>query len=138
MALSADFMPQRRGAPPSAGAIFGGAVAPGETVYMGGLVCWNSSGQLQRLQTTGSLSFAGLAAKHVANAGNASASAPPPLEALRGTFALNVPSATYANINANVYATDDGTLTLTASTNMLVGTLAGIENGQTFVKLLGS
>ena len=136
MALTQGITPARRGAPPNSG-IFGGYVAPGETIWRGGILCWNASGQLQRLQTAGSVSFAGLASRDYNNFGSATAS-PVPVEALKGTFALTVPTATPANINANVYATDDATLTLTASTNMLVGTLAGIENGQTYVKLLGT
>jgi hypothetical protein len=136
MSLSAGINPARRGAPPTAG-IFGGSVATGEKIFRGGLICWNAAGTLQRLQTGGSVSFAGLASKDYDNtAGTAPAAVG--MEALKGTFALTVPTAVYANVNANVYATDDGTLTLTASTNMLVGTLAGIENGQTYVKLLGA
>ncbi|HQU16631.1 MAG TPA: hypothetical protein PLO69_11090 [Gammaproteobacteria bacterium] len=135
MALTMGITPQRRGTPPAAGT-FGAPVAPGETIWRGGLICWNASGQLQRLQTAGSVSFAGLASKDYMN--TSAATAWVGMEALKGTFGLTVPSATYANINAPVYATDDGTLTLTASTNMQVGTLAGIENGQTYVKLLGS
>jgi hypothetical protein len=136
MALTSGITPARRGAPPSGGS-FGGPVAPGETIWRGGLICWNAAGQLQRLQTAGSVSFAGLASRDYNNSASATAS-PISVEALKGTYALTVPSAVEANINASVYATDDGTLTLTASTNMLVGTLAGIENGQTYVKLLGT
>ena len=135
-ALTQGITPARRGAPPNAG-IFGGPVAPGETIWRGGIICWNASGQLQRLQTAGSVSFAGMASKDYNNSASAAA-ASVGMEALKGVFALTVPSATPANINASVYATDDATLTLTASTNMLVGTLAGIENGQTYVKLLGT
>ena len=135
MALTAGITPARRGAQPTAG-VFGGPVAAGETIWRGGLLAWNAAGALQRIQTSGSVSFAGLASKDYNNAAGAAAAAVG-MEALKGTYALTVPSATYANVNANVYATDDGTLTLTASSNMLVGTLAGIESGQTYVKLLG-
>ena len=136
MALTSGITPARRGAPPTSGT-FGGYVAPGETIWRGGMICWNAAGLLQRLQTAGSVSFAGMASRDYNNFGSAAASSVP-IEALKGTFALWVPGATPANINANVYATDDSTLTLTASTNMLIGTLAGIENGQTYVKLLGT
>ena len=135
MALTAGITPQRRGAAPTAG-IFGGPVAAGEKIWRGGMLNWNASGGLQRLQTSGGVAFAGMASKDYDNsAGSAAASVG--MEALKGTYALTVPSATWANINANVYATDDGTFTLTVGSNTLVGTLAGIENGQTFVKLLG-
>ena len=134
MALTAGITPARRGPPPTGS--FGGAVAAGEQIWRGGLICWNASGNLQRLQTAGSVSFAGLASKDYNNTAGAAA-ASVQMEALKGTFALTVPSAVYANINAAVYATDDATLTLTAASNLQVGTLAGIENGQTYVKLLG-
>src|ERR1700744_3092044 len=136
MALTAGITPARRGAPPNSG-VFGGSVAAGEQIWRGGLISWNAAGTLQRLQTSGSVAFAGLASQDSTTpAGSAAAAVG--MEALKGTFALTVPSATYANINANVYATDDGTLTLSSSSSTLIGTLAGIENGQTYVKLLGS
>ena|SRR6185437_15413563 len=136
MALTAGITPDRRGAPPTGGT-FGGPVAPGEKIFRGGMISWNASGQLQRLQTSGSVAFAGLASMDYDNSASSGA-ASVGMEALKGIYALTVPSATPANINANVYATDDGTLTLSSSSSTLVGTLAGIENGRTFVKLLGS
>jgi hypothetical protein len=136
MALTAGITPARRGAPPTAGT-FGGSVAIGEKIFRGGLISWNAAGTLQRLQTSGSVAFAGLASKDYDNtAGTAAASVG--VEALKGIYGLTVPSAVFANINASVYATDDGTLTLSSSSATLVGTLVGIENGQTYVKLLGS
>jgi hypothetical protein len=129
-------MPARRGSRPSAGE-FGGPVAAGEIIWSGGLLAYNASGGLQRIQTAGSVSFAGLASKNYNNSASASA-ASVGMEAMKGTFALTVPAATCANVNAAVYATDDNTLTLTNTGSLLqVGTLAGIENGQTYVKLLG-
>ena len=58
----------------------------------------------------------------------------------KGVYPFTVPSATYANINASVYATDDNTFTLSSSSSTLIGTLAGIDpvTGQTWVKVLGS
>ena len=136
MALTAGISPARRGAPPAAGT-FGGSVAASEKIWRGGLICWNAAGTLQRLQTSGSVGFAGLASKDYDNSATAAA-APVQMEALQGTFALTVPAATYANMYAAVYATDDGTLTLTVGSNIRVGTLVGIENGQTYVKTLGA
>jgi hypothetical protein len=136
MALTAGYSPARRGAPPPAG-IFGGPIAAGEQIWRGGMLCWNAAGSLQRLQTSGGVSFAGLASKDFNNTAGA-APVTFGLEALQGTFALTVPTATFANIHAAVYATDDNTFTLTAGSNMQIGTLAGIENGQTYVKLLGA
>ena len=114
MPLTQGYGPQRRGAPPTAGT-FGGLVAAGEQIWRGGLLAWNAAGTLQRLQTSGSVSFAGLASKDYNNTASAVAACSPPMEALKGIFALTVPSATFANINQNVYATDDSTLTLSNS-----------------------
>ena len=137
MALTAGYGPARRGAPPTAG-VFGYPVAAGEQIWRGGLLALNAAGSCQRIQTSGSVVFHGLASKDYNNTASSAVSPIGAVEGLKGTFALTVPSATVSNIGAAVYATDDNTLTLTASTNLQVGTLAGIENGQTYVKLLGS
>lgn len=113
MALAAGIGPARRGAPPLAG-IFGGPVAPSEQIWRGGIICWNAAGQLQRLQTAGSVAFAGLASKDYNNTAS-TAPASVGMEALLGTYALTVPGASYANIRQPVYATDDGTLTLASA-----------------------
>ena len=51
---------------------------------------------------------------------------------------LTVPGATAANINAAVYASDDNTFTLTAGSNLQIGTIVGFDGAQTIVKLLGT
>jgi hypothetical protein len=110
MALTAGITPNRRGAPPTSG-IFGGPVAAGEKIWRGGMLGFTITGALQRIQTAGCVSFAGMASKDYDNtAGSAAASVG--MEALKGTFALTVPGATYANLYDPVYATDDGTFTL--------------------------
>lgn len=114
MALTSGYGPQRRGAPPASGSVFGGLVAAGEQIWRGGMIAWNAAGTLQRLQTAGSVAFAGLAAKDFYNAGTVAACSPP-MEALKGVFALSVPGAAYANINQPVFATDDNTFTLTGT-----------------------
>ena len=133
-ALTADALYPRRGAPRHNE--FGYSVAASEKVYRGSLVAINAAGTMQRIQTSGSVAFLGMAGQRLDNTGSASASSAK-IEALKGTWGIPVPSATAANINANVYATDDGTLTLTAGSNLLVGTLVGIEGGLTYVSLLG-
>jgi hypothetical protein len=138
MALTQNITVARRG--PQRGIAFGYPVAPGEVIYTGGLFGVNSSGQAVRIQTAGIVAFVGLATVGVSNIGSSSASADFAVGAF-DDFALTVPSATFANINAPVYATDDGTLTLTAPTTGFtgkVGYLAGIENGQTYVRIQGS
>lgn len=138
MALSADARYARRGT--GFHNEFGYPVAPGETVYLGSVVGVNASGQVQRLQTAGTEALSiGIADRALNNAGNAAASATP-VVILKGTWRIPVPAATAANIGANVYATDDGTFTLNsgAAGAVLLGTLAGIDNGATFVRINGT
>jgi hypothetical protein len=136
MALSAGVALARRG-PPNQGTEFGYPVAPGEQIWRGGVVGVNASGQLQRIQTSGTVAGFGVASKDYSNVGNASASTVS-VVAMKGCWALTVPSATTANIGAAVYASDDNTLTLTAGSLHQVGILAGIEGGQTYVQMIGS
>jgi hypothetical protein len=138
MALTSDAKPQRRGQR-FGRSDFGYPVAPGETIYRGGIVCLNSSGEMVRPQTTGAVVFAGLATATYNNA--SSAAAGPTIVAERGSYALTVASATISDLGKPVYATDDNTFTLTApSTGFTasIGTLTGIENGQTWVLLEGA
>ncbi|MDA8049970.1 MAG: hypothetical protein M0002_08190 [Rhodospirillales bacterium] len=138
MALTAGFNIARRG--PGGRNDFGYPVAPGEQIWRGGIVCVNASGQLQRIQTSGSVAAAGVAAQDFSNVGNAAASVTQ-VVGMRGTYALTVPAATASNIGANVYATDDATLTLTVPATGFtgaIGTLVGIDGGQTYVQMVGS
>lgn len=136
MALTGDAAYPRRGLKAN-GTEFGYPVAPGEVVYRGSLCQVNAAGQLQRLQTAGGVAFVGIAEGQLNNVGNAGPSTIN-MVALRGTFGIAVTGATMANINASVYASDDGTVNLTATSETLIGTLVGIENGLTYVKLLNS
>jgi hypothetical protein len=135
MALTADVVLKRRG--PPKGGEYGYYVAPGEKVFRNSLVGLNAAGQMQRIQTSGTVAFLGLAAMAYDNTASAAASVTP-VEALRGIWRLVVPSAIPANLNATVYVVDDNTLTLTQSGSLLVaGNLDGIEAGFTWVRLLG-
>lgn len=138
MALTAGFAPRRRGQTPAAGD-YGYSVRASTKIFRGGMVGVDSSGNMVPVNTAAALAvaFVGIAERDFDNSAVASASADK-VVALKGTYALTVPAATAANINAAVYATDDATFTLTASTNLQVGTLTGIEGGQTYVRLLGS
>jgi hypothetical protein len=136
MALVQNITLARRG--PPRGSAFGYPVAPGEKIYTGGVCCINSSGQLVRPQTAGAVTCVGIAQSGYDN--TASASPGPVIVTAFDTFALTVPSATPSNINAKVYATDDGTLTLTlpgSGFTGMVGYLAGIDNAQTYVDVKG-
>lgn len=135
MALTSGIAINRRG-PPSRNE-FGYPVAAGEQIWRGSLCAVNAAGSLQRMQTSGSVAFVGMSEQDFSNVGSATVSAQK-IVVRKGTWALTVTGATAANINAPVYASDDGTLTLTAGSLLQVGTLAGIENGQTYVNLLGS
>jgi hypothetical protein len=126
MALTSGVLdPVRRGTPPAAGA-FGYPIAPSEKVWRGGLLAVNSSGQAQRIQTSGSVAFAGMADKDYDN--SASAAAGPPIVCDRGTYRLAVSGASAANLGQNVYASDDNTLSLTnAETGVFA--LGGSDTG---------
>jgi hypothetical protein len=126
MALTSGVLdPVRRGQPPAAGA-FGYPVAPNEQIWRGGLVAVNSSGQVQRIQTSGSLAFVGIADKDYNN--TASSAAGPLFEAKRGTWRLPVSGASYANLGQNVFASDDNTLSL-AGAQTAVFALGGSDTG---------
>lgn len=142
MALSADFIPARRG-PAATRNEFGYPPAAGAVIYAGALLGLTAQATVKPVGTSGVVAFAGLADRA---SGTSSVPAQPYVGALKGTWALTVAGATAANVNAPVYATDDNTLTLAATSgsgtntvnNLAVGTLVGLDNGQTFVSLLGS
>lgn len=139
MALAAGYSPQRRGAPPMSGAVFGGLVAAGEQIWRGGMICWNAAGNLQRLQTAGSVSFAGLASKDYNNVASAVAACSPPMEGLKGVYQLAVPNAMFADIGQPVYATDDNTFSLTnALTAIFARGASDAGNGATGTVTIGT
>nr|WP_294555839.1 hypothetical protein [uncultured Rhodopila sp.] len=136
MALAGDILLDRRGEN-NPRAEFGYAVPAGEIVYRGSLVALNVAGNIVRVQTAGALGFLGVANKRVDNRSGSAASTDLVVPE-RGTFAIVVPIATFTNVAAaaTVYAVDDGTVTLTNTGSLLaIGTLAGIENGATWVNL---
>ncbi len=96
--------------PPAQGS-FGYQVAPGEQVWRGSIVALNGNGQIQRVQTAGSLVVVGLCSQDYNNTGSAAAS-PDYVQVERGWWNIAV-TAKPANVNAPVYATDDATVTLT-------------------------
>ncbi len=138
MALTAGFPVARRGT--SRGNDFGYPVAAGEKVFRGGICALTAAGAIVRPQTAGALIPAGVADRDLDNTASAAVSSISVVPQ-RGCFALTVPGATAANIGASVYATDDGTLTLAvpgAGFIAAIGTLSGIDNGQTYVLMAGS
>lgn len=139
MALSADANYIRRG-PARGSNEFGWAPASGVVIYRQAILGLTAGGLVQPIQTAGSVAFAGLADRASNTAGQPEVV--PFVVGNKGTWGLAVPGVTLANIgtylNVPVYATDDATLTLTAGSNLQIGTLVGIDNGLTFVSLLGS
>lgn len=136
MALSAAKLRVRRG-PEPAGTRFGYSVRAGARIWQGGLMALDSSGNAVPVGHANAAVFAGIAGSDLDNTGGGAASAGK-VEALKGVYAITVPAATAANLNAAVYATDDDTATLTVGSNLKIGDLVGIEGGQTYVKILGS
>jgi hypothetical protein len=143
MALANDTLLTRRGRPQS-GTEFGYLVAAGEIVYRGSLIGLNAAGNAVRLQTIAPIGPAvvaiGVADRQIDNRTSAVVSSEH-VTALHGTFGITVPSATVSNIHAPVYATDDSTTTLSSTGSpapLQVGTLAGLENGQTYVTMQGT
>jgi hypothetical protein len=140
MALNADANYVRRG-PPGGRNEFGYVPSANAVIYRGALLGLTVAGTLQPIQTSGSVAFGGMADRASNTQGQPVVQ--PFVVGLVGCWGLTVPTVTQANIGtylrAPVYATDDGTLTLTAASNLQIGTLAGIDpNGQTFVTLLGT
>jgi hypothetical protein len=138
-ALTADNLLDRRGEEPVRNR-FGYSVAAGEIVWRGSLIALNSAGNVVRVQTSGALVFLGVCNKQVDNR-NGSAVSTSRVEGQKGTWGITVPSATFSNTGATVFAVDDGTVSLTNSGSLLtVGTLAGtdIGTGRTYVSIAGS
>lgn len=136
MALSAERSVDRRGAEPARNS-FAYAVAAGVKVYKGAMVAINSAGAVILPPASGGIAILGIADRTVDNSAGGSVSTVL-VTPMKGTYALVVGSATAANIGASVYASDDGTLTLTAGTLTLAGVLTGIEGGRTFVNIVNS
>lgn len=146
MALIAGVGRPRRGAPVNTGGLFGYQIAPNEQIWRGGLIGITSAGYVQRIQTSGCVAFVGLADRDYNNLGNAN---PAPVITVfnsiyavigeLGTYQFTVEGAIFADIKGTVYAVDDDTVTVTNSGGLLaVGMLAGFEQGNAYVKLLGA
>lgn len=112
---------------------FGYKVKAGVRIYRDAILAVTAAGLLVKPGDAGAVAVVGLAPTAGDNTNGADGDIV--LEPRRGIFPLTVPTATHAHIKAPVYCTDDNTLTLTASTNLAVGTLVGIENGQTWVEV---
>lgn len=105
----------------------------GTRLFRGSIVALNAAGLAMRPGDAGAVAIVGVSPELIDNiAGTDGAQMVQPR---RGVLQLVVPGATHANIGAAVYATDDSALTLTAGTNLRLGTLVGIEAGLTYVEV---
>lgn len=129
MALSAN-----RNIDTRRGRSFAYPVKAGVHFFRDAVVGVTATGLLAPAGTAGVVALVGLAPTEIDN--TAGPDGVVKLEPRRGIFALTVPAATHANLNAAVYAVDDGTLSLSAASgaNLPFGTLVGIEAGQTYVE----
>lgn len=112
---------------------FGYGVKAGVHIFRDAIVAVTAAGLALKPGDAGAVAIVGLADTEADNTAGADGA----LRVIprRGIFPLTVPAADHASIGAPVYCTDDNTLTLTASTNLKVGTLVGIEGGQTYVEI---
>jgi hypothetical protein len=93
-------------------------VATGVRIFKGALVSVNSSGYARPLNTADK--YVGIAEDTVDNTAGSNGAANVSVRR-KTSVAFAVTGATIASVGAKVYASDDNTLTLTASTNLLVG-----------------
>jgi hypothetical protein len=142
MALTGNSTIARRGNP--RGYAFAYGIMAAEVIYTGSLILVNAAGNVGRIQTIGSAGkFVGMAQGGYNNAGGAAMSAAPGLiTAFTDEVMVNVTGATTANINSPVYASDDGTFTMTqpgSGFTGIVGYLIGIDqqSGLPCVQLSG-
>lgn len=112
---------------------FGYGVKAGVHIYRDAILAITDAGLLLKPGDVGATAVVGLAPTEADNTGGGDGAIM--LEPRRGIFPLTVPASDHGDIGAAVYCTDDNTLTLTASTNLRVGTLVGIEGGQTWVEV---
>jgi len=121
MALSANgFRDQRFGDE------FGGFVPAGVHVYAGALCGFNAAGQVVPIQNAGAVGWGGVAA---GERDNTLGTELRPVTLKKGTWALTVAGATYANLGQDVFAVDDNTAALATLNAAAVAGGANLGNG---------
>lgn len=139
MALTSNITVSRRG--PRRGCAFAYGIMANEIIYTGSLLLVNAAGNVGRIQTIGAAGkFVGIANGGFNNIGGVAGAAN--ITASQDEIMVSIPAATTANINQAVYATDDGTYTLTLPGSGfvgIVGYLIGIDqqSGLACVQLSG-
>jgi len=96
-------------------------------IYKGAFVGIDASTGYARPLTAGD-PFAGIAYQQADNTGTGHADGAIRVRLHQHVDIVHAITATVANVGAAVYASDDGTLTLTEGSNSAVGTLIGIES----------
>jgi hypothetical protein len=100
------------------------AVEAAKKIYRGGFLGFSADGHAQPLIAIDN-KFAGIAYEEVDNLAGADAAKKVRAYTM-GDFQHALAGATKANIRAAVYATDDGTLTLTSTSNTYVGFIVDV------------
>jgi hypothetical protein len=116
---------------------FGFPVAASTVIYVGALVGINSSGYAVPMSLSTTLAIAGVCEAQANNAAGAAGAIN--VEVRKGHYLFNVTGTaiTLANLNANVYASDDNTVTLTSTGASLVGTVSDVDSsGKVWVKIV--
>lgn len=112
------------------GIILDMAVEASETMYAGAFAQEGTSG-IQALAASTTLPCVGIVLKQVAEGATAGTTLCPVVS--RCVFTHAVGSSTTANIGDRVYASDDQTLTLTSTSNSLVGVILNVPVAGTCV-----
>jgi predicted RecA/RadA family phage recombinase len=122
MAVTADQLISAR--IPGTGRLIDGLVEAGEVLYAGTMAFWDGDGFLMPTMT-GPLAFAGIVRKLADNSGGADGDIKAELYT-EGDFDLPLSGVAQGNVGDLAYATDNYTLTLTSTSNSLVGVIVGV------------
>lgn len=131
-ALTAD-----RDTPYREGVVFQYPVAASTTIYAGGMLALDSSGNAVSASDTAGLTVVGISTAQVDNsAGDAADKNVPVRAGVFGLAASGTSAPTKANIGELVYVEDDQTVSTDAGTNAIVaGTLVAVDSDYCWVKL---
>jgi len=131
MALTADRLPpETRYIDQSVGGVvIEYTVAASTTIYKGAFVRIDAGGDIEPCASTSTEPCLGVALEKADNSGGADGDIR--CRVLVGAIIEHAITATVADIEAPVYTSDDETLTLTSTTNELLGVLIGIADTNT-------
>lgn len=118
MAVTADQLITAR--IPGTGRLIEGLVEAGEVLYAGTMAFWDADGYLTPVITAGANGFAGIVRKQVDNSAGADGDLKAELYT-EGDFTLPLASVAQTDVDTLAYAVDNYTLSLTATSQSLVG-----------------